>query len=91
MRAMILRAFDVAAEPEGVVGDAAGNDAGHAPKLQRFVGPAQHAERVDGLSHSTHASLLWPPRCMETTEPSASATRTRPPGMATQPEPVLRT
>ena len=39
-----------------------------------------------GPSHKTQASLLRPPRCMETTWPSASATRTRPPGIAIQPE-----
>jgi len=44
-----------------------------------------------GLSHRTHASLLWPPRCIETTDPSASATRTNPPGMAIQPLPVFST
>ena len=44
-----------------------------------------------GPSQSTHASLLWPPRCIETTGPSASATRTNPPGIAIQPLPVLST
>src|SRR5208282_2722488 len=44
-----------------------------------------------GPSHSTHASLLWPPRCIETTDPSASATRTSPPGIAIHPLPVLST
>src|SRR6202034_515366 len=44
-----------------------------------------------GSSHRTHASLLCPPRCIDTTEPSASATRTSPPGIAVQPSPVLIT
>src|SRR5271166_5778522 len=44
-----------------------------------------------GLSQRTHASLLWPPRCIETTGPSASATRTNPPGIAIHPLPVLST
>ena len=44
-----------------------------------------------GPSHSTQASLLWPPRCIETTDPSASATRTSPPGIAIHPSPVLST
>src|ERR1017187_7335348 len=44
-----------------------------------------------GLSHRTHASLLCPPRCIDTTEPSASETRTSPPVIAVQPLPVLST
>src|SRR5208283_1134785 len=44
-----------------------------------------------GLSHWTQASLLWPPRCIETTDPSASATRTSPPGSAIHLLPVLST
>ena len=38
-----------------------------------------------GPSQRTQASLLWPPRCIETTDPSASATRTNPPGIAVHP------
>src|SRR5580658_6065285 len=44
-----------------------------------------------GLSQSTQASLLCPPRCIETTGPSVSATRTNPPGIAVHPFPVLST
>ena len=44
-----------------------------------------------GPSQSTQASLLWPPRCIETTDPSDSATRTNPPGIAVHPLPVLST
>ncbi len=44
-----------------------------------------------GLSQSTQASLLCPPLCMETTDPSISATRTNPPGIAVHPLPVLST
>jgi hypothetical protein len=87
----IFGAFDVPPQPEGIVGDAAGYDARDTAQLHRLITRSQHAEGIDGASHRTHASLLCPPRCIETTEPSASATRTSPPGIAIQPLPVLST
>ncbi len=84
-----LGALDIAAEPDQVLGGAAGQAAREVAREAVALAGQQRLAASTGVGLTTQTSAAWPPRCMASAVASGEApTRAKPPGITAQPSAV---